>query len=678
VTTSDVGGAGEPTAGRLDTESTPQTDWDSAMAVPPQTDWDSAMAVPPQAVPESDLAVRPQALPDSEPAVAPAGHAKPKRRTVPRWVPETIVFAAFIAGGIAATWPRATYLTGKLPMDSDQSQYVWNFWWVARQVTHLGNPWVTSYMAAPVGVRLGFDTLMPLVGLVMTPVTLLFGPAASYNLAAILVAGLAAYAMYRVARLWLPSRTGAIAAGAFYGYSSMLTSQAWLHLHTAMGCVFLPLTLEAAVRLRRRPRSVSGIGLGVVVGCAVLVDQELAVLALVVAALALVPWLLRHLERRALWASAVAAVCAAVVASPQLYAVMRAGGKGGPSTAPVSSYARYYAQLPDLFAPSPHLASYGLTGLASIYGAHMTAEQYAYHAREMAATFGIVLTITALAGLVVGWRRRGTGELALLWLGGIILALGPTLWVAGREYVPLANNWNGIRVSLLMPYTWLIRLPVLSSFREADRLALLGLLGAALLAGAAVDWLRWNGRPVIIVLAALAALEAGWSGIHGDTTVPATLPALDRPIAADHSGSVVVDVPFEIVGPIKYGNPDAPYALNPATADGHPRAMSYSSGVPERTIAGIEAHPFYSGVVDAEEGDIVTRGHLAAARQDLRTLHIGWVLIWGPRWVPSFPQGRIKTAQQDRLDRRVMRYLAETGFAFDYRADGVLVYRPVR
>ena len=151
----------------------------------------------------------------------------------PRWAPETIVLAAFLIGGIVATWPRATYLTGKLPLDGDQIQYVWNFWWVATQITHLGNPWFTNYMAAPVGVRLGYDTLMPLLGIVMAPVTLLFGPSASYNLLAILAPGLAAYAMYRAARLWLPGRTGAIAAGAFYGYSAMLTSQAWLHLHTA-------------------------------------------------------------------------------------------------------------------------------------------------------------------------------------------------------------------------------------------------------------------------------------------------------------------------------------------------------------------------------------------------------------------------------------------------------------
>jgi hypothetical protein len=653
VSNGGTNGAGEPAAGPLDTEATAGPDRNSALTV----------AGP--------------AVPDATPAAATAAAvSEPKRRNLPRWVPDTIVLAVLLVGGVAATWPRATYLTGKLPLDADQSQYVWNFWWVARQVTHLGNPWFTNYLAAPVGVRLGYDTLTPLLGIVMTPVTMLFGPAASYNFVTIITPGLAAYALYRAARLWLPSRTGAIAAGAFYGYSSMLTSQVWLHLHTAVGCIFLPLTLEAAIRLRRRPGTARGIVLGVVVGCAILVDQELAVLAIVVAVLALLPWLIRQRDFRAFMASAVAAVSAVVVSSPQIYAVVKAGGKEGPSTGLFGSYTRYSARLPDLFAPSPHLASYGLTGLASVYDSNMSVIRRASHANEMAATFGVVLTVTALLGLAAAWRRRGTGRLALLWLGSIILALGPTLWVNGTDYAPLATMWHGIRVSRLMPYTWLIRFPVLSSFREADRLALIGLVGAALLAGAAVDWLRWNGRPLIIAVAVLGALEAGWSGIQGDRTVPATLPALDGPIAADHSGSVVVDVPFEIAGPAKYGNNIAPYALNLATEDGHPRAMSYSSGVPRRTIAGIKAHAFYSGLVDAEVGTGISPARLVAARQDLRTLHIGWVLVWDPSWVPSFPLGQIKTAHVEAQDQRVIHFLGATGFKFDYAADGVAVYRP--
>ena len=72
------------------------------------------------------------------------------RRT---WVRELLALAAFLAAGVLATWPRAYYFPSRMPLSADQSQYVWSLWWVARQVTHLGNPWYTSHLAAPVGVR---------------------------------------------------------------------------------------------------------------------------------------------------------------------------------------------------------------------------------------------------------------------------------------------------------------------------------------------------------------------------------------------------------------------------------------------------------------------------------------------------------------------------------------------
>src|SRR5215471_13024032 len=99
-----------------------------------------------------------------------------------RWPFHLGLLACYIAAGVAVTWPRASYLTtGRLPGNLDQSTYVWDFWWIAHQVTHLGNPWATAQLAAPVGIQLGFDTLMPLPGLLMTPITLAFGPSVSYN-----------------------------------------------------------------------------------------------------------------------------------------------------------------------------------------------------------------------------------------------------------------------------------------------------------------------------------------------------------------------------------------------------------------------------------------------------------------------------------------------------------------
>jgi hypothetical protein len=574
------------------------------------------------------------------------------------WARELAVLAAFVAAGVAATWPLPSYITGRLPLSRDVSIYVWNLWWVAHQIIHLHNPWSTTYLAAPVGLQLGYHTLTPLLGVAMAPVTLAFGPSAAYNLLNILLPGLACYAMYRVARLWLPTRTGAIAAGAFFGLSAMLTYQVWYHVNISYGAALLPVTLEAAVRLRRKPTIGQAVILGVVLGASVLVNPETAVMALILAALALIPWLaasraLATLLAR-LRAVAVAVIATIIVASPQLlamYAEARAGTTVTPSTL---GYTHWVGNLPSLFAPSPRLANYGMaSGLGHIYTSQTRLETMN--------TFGLVLSVLAVLGLIASWQRLNAWLLALLWLGGAALALGPTVYLGTHMYLPLAQNWQGVRVSLVMPYTWFLRTPGLSVFREADRLALLGLVGAALLAGAAVDWLqRHRFWPVMVAVAVLGALEVGWSGTPGGVpTTPTTLAALDGPIAADHSGSIVVDVPFGLDNVPQYGEEPTAQAILLATADGHPRAICYASWVPTQTIDAVEHHQFYVQLNEAQHGWKRSSAEIAAARADLRGLDVGWVLVWQPASSPA-----------------LARYLSATGFRFAYSADGASVYRP--
>src|SRR6185437_14363899 len=135
------------------------------------------------------------------------------------------------------------------------------------------------------------------------------------------------YAMYRAARLWL-GQAGSIAAGAFFGLASMMAWQNWYHLNITLGTLFLPLTLEAAIRLRRAhgrdgrapaaavsqtprahgrdgrapaaaasqtPRGAGrgpAVALGLILGACVLTNQESAVLAVLLAAVILLPWLI--------------------------------------------------------------------------------------------------------------------------------------------------------------------------------------------------------------------------------------------------------------------------------------------------------------------------------------------------------------------------------------------------
>jgi hypothetical protein len=503
--------------------------------------------------------------------------------------------------------------------------------------------------------------------------------------------------MYRAARLWVPSAIGAIAAGAFFGLSAMLTQQDWYHVNIALGAAFLPMALEASVRLRRTPGRRQAVILGLVMGAAVLTDQESAVLAAIVTGLALLPWLVYHPSWAKLRPAALAVVIGAVLASPQILVMAQeavlAHARGGLAIDPhllAVSYKQYGIGLPGMFTPTPRVADFGLGRLAGPF----------LHGRdnEGLPMFGTVLTVLALFGLAVSWRRRSAWLLAALWAGCAVLALGTSLWIGKHQYLPLAQTWQQVRVSGLMPYTWFVRIPGLASFREADRLAILGLLPAALLAGAAVNWLRYHAKPLLVVVLALGILEAGYSGSAKVRTIPTSYPGVDRVIAADHSGSIVVDIPFGMRGGIPvYGSPFFAKALVMATADGHPRAIAYTSRAPKYAIKAIEAHPFYRylnlmqhqrpmvcpwaplapgtllpGHQEEATGCPQTVGvaplsklklspaQLAAARRDASRMHVGWAVVW---------------KRNISISGFVLAYLKATGFNWDCRDGNVLVYR---
>jgi hypothetical protein len=614
-----------------------------------------------------------------------AGHAGGTRSAGQGFRRHLLILLAYIGAGILLTWPRVTYLADhKLPGTRDAGAYVWGFWWFARQLVHLSNPWYTNYLAAPVGAQLGFHALMPLPSLLLTPVTLAFGPSASYNLLSVLMPGLLCYAMYRVARLWVRSETAALAAGALFGLSSMIAYQSWYLVNLAAGELFIPLALEAAVRLRRRPGPRQAVILGVVVGAALLTDQESAILVAIVAALALLPWLVfgpgRELAAR-LRTLALAVVAALVVGTPQIIAMAQqvaSGGAAVPATPLAQSYNAYGVGLLGLFAPSPSAARFGLTGPASVYYYHgIVYHQVGPHhlvtSNEGTPMFGLVLTVLGVCGLIACWRRRNAWLLGLLWLASAALALGPVLWIGvSHEYVPFAEVFHGVRLSAIMPYTLFVQIPGMSSFREADRLAILGLMAAALLAGSAVDWLRYHAKPVLVAVLAVSVLELGWAGNPPVRVMPASLqkgtmptsmPKLDGPVAADRSASIVVDYPFGLRGGIPvYGPQFAPEAQVLATNDHHPIADGYIARVPAPTITGLNRHPFYAGLIRVYHAPR-TLLHMSAPftraiAQDARRMNVGWVIAW-----PSHEPNTLR------------RYLFAAGFRIDYRVGRVVVYR---
>jgi hypothetical protein len=182
-----------------------------------------------------------------------------------------------------------------------------------------------------------------------------------------------------------------------------------------------------------------------------------------------------------------------------------------------------------------------------------------------------------------------------------------------------------------------------------------------LLAGSAVGWLRKHAGAGLIPVLVLALLETGWAGNPGIGSMPTALPALDGPIAAQHTNSIVVDVPFGIRGGLPViGDGFAPESMVLATADGHPLANALISRIPAGTLKGIEGSAFYAALLNAQGGKHrTTSAQFQEAKVSARTMNIGWVLVW-------------------RNEPDLLRLLRVAGFRRAYQADGVQVYRPAR
>ena len=322
----------------------------------------------------------------------------------------------FIAAGVAVTcrWPRTW--PGRIPRRGTRratcgasgGSPTRSRTWATR-----GSPRIWRRRS---GVELGFHTLMPLPGLLFTPLTLAFGPSFSYNLwTVMLLPGLLCYAMYRAARLWLRSATGAVARRGVL--------RPVLHAHPA-GLVPPEHRARAPCSCRwpwrRRygcaasPGRRQAIILGLVMGAAVLTDQESAVLAAIVVALVLLPWLLRR--------PSAGPGCGRCAGRPgrgrgrqpadrgHAREIRPAGGLSISPQLLAVSYKQYGIGLPGMFTPTPRVTTFGLDVLASPF----------LHGRdnEGMPMFGTTLTVLALLGLrgelaapqrLAARRRCGSG-----------------------------------------------------------------------------------------------------------------------------------------------------------------------------------------------------------------------------------------------------------------------------
>ena len=450
-----------------------------------------------------------QAQESQQPARPPSG-----RRTV------TLAAVYYLLAALAVTlwlWrdPASRTVAGN-PNDADQ--FAWFFRYDATAIAHLRLPaLVTTAMNAPQGVNVMWNTFMLLPGVLLAPVTLLFGPQSALTL--FMTAGFAgsATAMFAVLRRWDASTACAALGGAVYGFSPAL-------LHSAIGhydlqfAVFPPLIIDVGLRLALGRVSAvrGGLWLGLLVTAQLFITEETllgtAIAGIVLAAVVAVSRPRAVARKLAALAGGlgIAACVVGVIAGYPLW-VQFFGPlhqHGSPFTPDF-----FKNDLSTFVVPSSYL-------LFHTEGSAAEALRYQGHLPEYLGYLGWPLLIAAAAAVVGFWRRlpvRAAG-VACLVLG--VFSLGGTLLFGGHEHV-----------AIKLPWYWLQGLPVLSAALP-DRFSIEA-------DGAAAALLAFAADAAVPAFAAFAArrlpnLAAGWrpAAVVLSCAILAVLPVVPAPLPA--------------------------------------------------------------------------------------------------------------------------------------------------
>ncbi|MEK6276891.1 MAG: hypothetical protein AABM29_02615 [Actinomycetota bacterium] len=591
---------------------------------------------------------------------------------------DALVIGSYALLAVVFTWPAVTKSFSKIA-NLDPPHTAWSLWWVKEQLLSLNNPWQTHELLAPVGTYLAFDTISPLAGVVLAPVTAALGAGPTTNLTRFLVPALSSYVMYRLAlRVGLP-RWVSIVTGALYGCSSALIWRAAYHFNLAAGAIFPPLALLAAMRFRASGRRGDAVLLGVTLGAALLVDQNffLYSVAVVMAYAVAVAYVDGREGRRHQFRGLVVAACVALaIASPQLWMMWRQWEAG------------QYEQSREVLATGWVAQGSGPTTLLAPAvpfepRTGIDLGPWAHDYGEGASSYGWGLLLLATAGAILAFRRRMTRWLVALWLAAALLALGPGLVLDGHRYVPLPVTVSGQELSLLLPYTYMVQLPVLADLHVPARIGLVGMLPAALLAGLGLQALsaRRGLWPKAMLTAAgvLTLLELGGPMVSDRTM---NYDRLLAPVKADHSDSIVVDVPliwaaglgpYYAVGPRNPDlvvNSDSMPVLR-ATQHGHPIAAGGAARLDPKVFSQLAQNRFYTDLLVLQgptafgtpPGPTLLRTppprppRPRAGSANARALGVGWVTVW-----PG-------------VSRRVLPYLRKAGFEPVAEERGALLFK---
>ncbi|HEY1650288.1 MAG TPA: hypothetical protein VGG09_00250 [Acidimicrobiales bacterium] len=463
----------------------------------------------------------------------------------------------------------------------DPKLNAWTVAWTPFALAHGVNPFFSHWVNVPFGANYAANVAIPLLALLASPITAVWGPVAGVNFLLSFSFFAGCVGGYCFVRHWTTWRPAAFVGGLLYGFSPYVVSEGGAHIHTMFVALipFIFIVLdEIFVRQRYSPRLL-GVLLGLLVVLQYFVSSEVLATTAIVAGITAVLVALCNLGAvrdqvlRALPALGIALGIAVVVLvypiayslhGPMRYTLIVPGGQ-------------YQADLLSAVLPTSNqlLAPSGATAIS---------DHFANNLSENGSYLGIPLVMLLLGAAILCRRSKVVVIAFLAACAAYLLSLGSPL-LLDNSYV----TW------LHLPGALLHHLPLLKG-AVAARLSVFVVLFATLVLGVALERLRrWPRWPSGWVGAGIAVFVAGAVLFPLVPALPYPVVAVDTPafftssaVESVPAGSVAVVYPlttpidadstlWQAASDMRFKMPGA-YALVPA-----PGAVGSQWGTPTLT-----------------------------------------------------------------------------------------------
>lgn len=417
-----------------------------------------------------------QQTPTRDSTAAPKQPRRSQPKRIPSWLKSPNAWVALsVYVVIALVWDRATVAHMEsgcsCGLPGDPSMFLWSFVWYPHALLHGLPLFQSSSVYAPTGETLAGTTTVPFVALLMAPLTWLWGPIASFNVASIAAPALNSWAAFRLARYVSKSSWASLIAGVAYGFGTydILSVPGHMQLFVVLFPPLIALcTLKLVARQMSRWRFVVAVTLTLV--AQVLTSTEVlftmtvvGIVALVVGyafanhdlrqrILSMLPWLL------------LAYVIAMAACSYYLYLEFKA------PPAIDGSGLLYPTDLLAFVIPTPDtwIGGTRFIPVISLF-AGTTSETNAY--------LGLPMLLIVARCITTRWKHREAKFLAVL-IGLVVLwVLGTKLYIAGKPV-------------LWLPYALIEPLPGFDQVLQGRVALYLELICAVILA----VWMAEPGR----------------------------------------------------------------------------------------------------------------------------------------------------------------------------------------